>query len=44
MCYGASFNYTVKPIRNGRNIGIIRSDHFTKIEGMEEAKRQSVER
>jgi hypothetical protein len=41
MCYGASFSYTVRPIRNGRNIGIIRSDRFTKIEGMEEAKRQS---
>jgi hypothetical protein len=41
ICYGESFSYTVRPIRNGRNIGIIRSDRFTKIEGMKEAKRQS---
>ncbi len=40
-CYGRSRSYTVRPIRNGKNIGIIRSDLLNKIDGMELAKERA---
>jgi hypothetical protein len=41
FCFGRSLSYSVRPIRNGRNIGIVTSDMYNKLDGMEVAKLQS---